>query len=88
MVRVMRRRLVAAPPKLTPIEAGCCLVALEILRRLGMACPSDAEVLGCLGVNAAAGDDVDEQGFVLKSQVLDCLIDGLLTHLPAPTSPA
>lgn len=77
-----RRRPPAATPKLTPIEAGCCLVALDILRRLDVSCPSDAEILGLLGVDAAAGDDVDEHTFVLKSNVLDCLIDGLMTHVP------
>ena len=84
----MPRRSPAAPPKLTAIEAGCCLVAFDILRRLDVACPADAEVLGLLGASAAAGDDLDEDTYVLKSQVLDCLIAGLLTHVPVPPSPA
>jgi hypothetical protein len=83
-----RRRPSPASPKLSPIEAGLSLLALDILRRLDVACPADAEVLGLLGVSAKAGDDLEEHSYELKSLVLDRLIDGLLSKLPvAPTAP-
>lgn len=81
-----RRRPSPASPKLSPIEAGLSLLAFDILRRLDLACPSDAAVLGLLGLSAAAGDDLDEHTYALKSLVLDRLIDGFLTKLPVAPS--
>lgn len=80
-----RRRPPATPPKLIPIEAGCCLLALDIMRRHGLACPSDAEVLSLIGVSEAA-DDFEDCRYALMSQVLDRLIDGLLAQRPVGTS--
>lgn len=62
------------------------MVAIDIMRRHGLACPSDAEVLGLIGVSEGA-DDFEECRYALMSQVLDRLIDGLMARRPAGTSP-
>jgi hypothetical protein len=85
----MRRRSFAKSfrPALSVMDAGCCLLALDHLRRVGLPCPSDAEVLRCTGIDADDPSTVEDAGFLFRHKVLACIIDGMMLNPPLPPEP-
>src|SRR3989304_875183 len=68
IVEHMRRRSPAksSQPQLSVMDAGCCLIGLEHMRRLGLPCPSGAAVLRSPGIDADAPDAVEDASLLFK----------------------
>lgn len=64
-------------PTLNVVDAGLALLGVEVLRRLGLPCPSDAEVLRFRGVPGDP-DAVDNDGRFLREKITAYLLDGML----------
>lgn len=62
------------PPKLNVLDAGLALLGVEVLRRLGFACPSDAEILRFRGEPF----DVENESKHLRERISQYLVDGML----------
>ncbi len=73
----MRRRRSARPsPPLNAFDAGLALLGVEVLRRLGLPCPSDAEILA-FSRGGALPEHVDSQSQFLRERISQYLVDGL-----------
>jgi hypothetical protein len=85
----MRRRspAKASPPPLDVLDAGCCLLGLDHMRRLGLPCPSDAEVLRFTGIDVDDPDDVEDAGLLFRHKALAYLIDGMMLNVPVAPDP-
>jgi len=71
----MRRRALPSP-SLNALDAGLALLGVEVLRRLGLPCPSDAEVLRFRGVPDDP-DSVDNDAGFLREKISAYLVDGM-----------
>lgn len=89
IVERMRRRSPAksSQPQLSVMDAGCCLLGLEHMRRLGLPCPSDAAVLRFTGIDADDPDAVEDASLLFKHKVLEYIIDGMMLNVPVAPEP-
>jgi hypothetical protein len=95
IVRAMRRRSRSKFPvkpvqhkhPLTPLDAGCCLLGLDHMRELGLACPSDIDVLRFTGIDVEDAEAVGDAKFHFRHKALRCLIDGMVLNPPLPPEP-
>jgi hypothetical protein len=72
----MRRRD-RSRPHLDSLDAGLALLGVEVLRRAGLPCPSDAEVLGVRGAPADAAA-VESEAQFLREKISGYLVQGML----------
>jgi hypothetical protein len=95
IVRAMRRRSQAkfsvkpAQQKhpLSALDAGCCLLGLDNMRRLGLACPSDVDVLSFTGIDVNDPDAVEDAQLLFRHKALRYIIDGMMLNRPVPPEP-
>ena len=69
----MRRRALPSP-SLNALDAGLALLGVEVLRRLCLPCPSDAEILA---FSRGGALDVDSESQFLREKISQYLVDGL-----------
>lgn len=72
----MRRRD-RPTPTLSSLDAGLALVGVEILRRAGLCCPSDAEVLRLCGAPDDP-DPLDSEAQFLRAKISGYVVQGML----------
>lgn len=62
-------------PTLNALDAGLALLGLEVLRRLGLACPTDTEVLSFYDVFP---EHVDDTARLMRGRISAYLVEGML----------
>jgi hypothetical protein len=68
------RRHVVPSPTLNALDAGIALLGVEVLRRLGFAGPSDAEILRFRGEPF----DVESESRLLRERISEYLVNGMM----------
>ncbi len=91
IVRIMRRRsrfsVKPSQHPLTAMDAGCCLLGLDHMRRLGLSCPSDVDVLRFTGIDVNDPEAVEDAKLLFRHKALRYMIDGMMLNPPVPPEP-
>lgn len=72
-----RRRPALSSPSLNALDAGLALLGVEVLRRLGLPCPSDGEILA-LSRGGALPEHVEGESRFLREKISAYLVNGML----------
>lgn len=72
-----RRRALPPPSTLNALDAGLALLGVEVVRRLGLPCPSDAEILA-FSRGGAFPEYVDSESQFLREKITAYLVNGML----------
>jgi hypothetical protein len=75
------------PGPMSAPDAGICLLALRILRKHGLACPTEAEILALRGVNVSDADELEQASFEHEYTTQAWLVDGMMQNAPEPPPP-
>jgi hypothetical protein len=67
----------SSPTHLNALDAGLCLLGVEVLRRFHLPCPSDAEILACSAYGAPLPENVEMQSQHLRERITAYLVDGM-----------
>lgn len=74
----MRRRRPAPPSApLNALDAGLALLGVEVLRRLGLPCPSDAEILA-FSRGGPLPEHLEGESRCLREKISAYLVNGML----------
>lgn len=74
----MAAALPSSPPThLNALDAGLCLLGVEVLRHFNLPCPSDAEILACSAYGAPLPETVAMQSQHLRERITAYLVDGM-----------
>jgi hypothetical protein len=66
----------SSPTHLNAIDAGLCLLGVEVLRRFHLPCPSDAEILSCSAYGPPLPENVAMESQHLRERITAYLVDG------------
>ena len=66
----------STPTHVNAVDLGLCLLGAEVLRRLNLPCPSDAEVLAYSGFGRLVPDDVEMHSLHLRERIAEYLVEG------------
>jgi hypothetical protein len=67
----------SSPTHLNALDAGLCLLGVEVLRRLNLPCPSDAEILAYSAYGAPLPENVEMESRHLRERITAYLVDGM-----------
>jgi len=67
----------SSPTHLNALDAGLCLLGAEVLRRLNLPCPSDAEILSYSAHGAPLPEHVAQESQHLRERITAYLVDGM-----------
>ena len=67
----------SSPTHLNALDAGLCLLGVEVLRRLNLPCPSDAEILAYSTHGAPLPENVEMESQHLRERITAYLVDGM-----------
>jgi hypothetical protein len=67
----------SSPAHLNALDAGLCLLGVEVLRRLNLPCPPDAEILAYSAHGAPLPENVEMESQHLRERITAYLVDGM-----------
>jgi hypothetical protein len=67
----------SSPTHLNALDAGLCLLGVEVLRRFNLPCPSDAEILACSAYGPPLPENVEMESQHLRQRISEYLVEGM-----------